>query len=248
MQCRSIGSGPLFLLAVLTAWTSRAATIVVPNGSFETPDTTFVTTVMTPWNKTPVAPGYTATEWDQAEGIFENTAAGQPSRINNAHGSQIAYMFANPTLGIYQDLTSADAKFQPGFAYDLTVGVGSGYTYPLADGTVLRLALYFVTSPGGTEGLTEARQVAFTDVVFSAATFPGYDLKDVTVHVPGVAAGDAWAGNFIGVKIVAITDSPPTGATWSIDNVRLTSTAVPEPGVWGVLALGLGTLCVRRRR
>lgn len=241
---------PLFaalVLLVLGLSPARAATIVVPNGSFENPSVPYVTTVMTPWGKTPVIEGVTATEWDQAAGIFLNTPANQPSHIANPHGTQIAFLFANPTLGIYQDLSSSDAKFQPGFSYDLTVALATGYTYPLPDGAVIRLALYYVNTPGGTDALNPLRQVAFTDVVYTEAGFPGVNLKDFTVHVPAVVAQDVWAGKFIGIQIVNVTDVP-LGATWGIDNVRLTSTPVPEPRAAALFAAAICGWLSRRRR
>jgi hypothetical protein len=236
-------------LLTLGSGLAAAATIVVPNGSFETPAVLYVTTVMTPWVKTPMSeriPQMTPTKWDQAAGIFVNTAAGQPDHIANPDGTQISYMFADPDLGIYQDLSSANAKFQAGFAYDLTVALATGYTYPLPDGAVLRLALYWVVTPGGTDALDPTRVVAYQDVVYTEAGFPGYNLKDFTVHVPMVTAADPWAGRFIGVEIVNVTDEV-LGGTWGIDNVRLNSTFVPEPGAAVLFAVAMGGWLSRRQ-
>ena len=75
-----------------------------------------------------------------------------------------------------------------------------------------------------------------TIITYSAALFHGraLNLIDYSVSIPTVGAGDAWAGQNIGLKIESIYGVGD--GYWDIDNVRLT--AVPEPTTLGLLALG----------
>ena len=70
-------------------------------------------------------------------------------------------------------------------------------------------------------------------------------LTDYSLSIPSVAATDPWAGQSIGVELLQTQSG--TGY-WDIDNVRLTTAAVPEPGSLALLAVGLGVLAVRKWR
>src|ERR1044072_7387071 len=99
----------LATLAVSTAACSilRAASIAVPNGSFESPSTlpVGVSTSIESWQK-PAQPGYfnPATfgfTWDQTAGIFYDS-----NPYANHDGIQCAYLLSFPQVSLFQDSTS----------------------------------------------------------------------------------------------------------------------------------------------
>lgn len=229
----------------------RAAGIDVPNGSFESPTTSFVDTRVSSWQKTaqpawydPAAFGYT---WDQTSGVFANTAPGAANHIDNCDGQQALFLLAIPEVGLFQDYTSTDwsgttpshafdAVFEVGMSYTLTVGITGGGG--MVDGAGLRLSLYY------RDGLDNPVTVGATDVQYSMASFPNTThLNDYEVVVPAVKAGDAWAGQHIGIQIVATSLG---NSYWDLDHVRLTQ--VPEPSSFALLAFALGGSLLARRR
>jgi hypothetical protein len=230
------------LAALLAAPGLPAATLDVPNGSFENPVVTGPLPVdndVADWTKTPQPVWYDPADfggitWHQTSGVFPNPPEGQPSRIQNLDGNQALYLFSFPTAGLYQELA---ATFEVGLTYDLTVGLRAGGGLP--EGSALMLSLYY-TDAG-------ARiPVASTTVAYSAAGFPDPTrLEDRTVSLPEVAPGSAWAGKPIGVELMAAVPAPTSGY-WDMDKVRVT--AVPEPGAVSLLALGLGGGWLARRR
>lgn len=227
---------PTFALAaalvtgLFSSGSAVADSIAVPNGSFESPGTSYVTTTIDGWNKA-AEPAYfsdiTANYgiyWVQTAGIFLNTPVGQSDHIDNLDGQQSSYMLAFPGVSLSQELTSPNAKFEVGLSYDLTIGLlGKG----MDDGNLFKLSLYY-RGAGGTE-----ETVASTVVAYSASSLPsGTHLTDFSVAIPQVAPTDAWAGKNIGVKLESVYG---TGAGyWDFDKVRLTS--VPEPGPLAVIS------------
>lgn len=218
----------------------QAQLLNIPNASFESPPTGFVSININSWQKAP-KPGYFDESafgflWIQTAGIFANTAPGAPDHIDNVAGNQSAYLLAFPGVTLSQDLSSSTGKFQPGFSYDLTVGLlGKG----MADGNFFTLSLYY------RDGGNNQVPVNSLPIIYTAAGLPSTThLTDFTVHLPAVQPGDAWAGKDIGVEMQSVFG---TGAGyWDVDNVRLTATAVPEPVSVGVTALGLGGLVLAR--
>lgn len=234
----------------------QAATIAIPGGSFESP-APFpgwpVNTSIDSWQESPQPGWYDPMlmggySWDQLSGVFPNPPPSSPANhIDNMHGSQAAYLFAVPGVALFQDYGTMDwddgapthafdARFEVGNAYRLTVGVigGSG----LGDGASLQISLYY------RDGLNNIVPVGSQDIIYSAAAFPNIThFSDYEAVVPVVQAGDAWAGQNIGVSVMVTS---PGGAYWDIDNVRLT--VVPEPGTVTLLALGLGGVLAAWRR
>lgn len=212
-------------------------TIPIPNGSFESP---VVVEIVDPridsWEKTP-QPVWWDTNvygaWDNLVGAFENVPAGDPRHIENCDGNQAIWVFANPEVGLFQDYDSRDwsntvpshafdARFEIGASYQLTVGVLVGTAFPMAEGATLELSLYY------RDAASNRVTVAATTVTNTPAVFNnGTNLLDFHATVPPVAAGDAWAGQRLGVAILS-TVTAAAGGYWVLDNVRLTSTRAPR--------------------
>lgn len=220
-------------LAALTFFSSplAAATIAVPNPSYESPATVFVSTLVDSWQKNPRPAWYQETgtyQWDQLIGLFKNTATNAADHIFNMHGNQAAWLFAVPEVGMFQDYNSADhndgvpshafaSRFEVGRAYRLTVGVlGAGGN--MLEGVPLELALYYRDA--------ESNQVviARTIITNSATAFPDRNhLVDYSVNVPTITTNDAWAGQYIGVRMASTVSLEMQGGYWDVDNVRLTA-------------------------
>jgi hypothetical protein len=93
--------------------------------------------------------------------------------------------------------------------------------------------------------------VGFRTVSYDAALFStnaGLNFIDFSVNVPAVQAGDAWAGQHIGVQLESTVSIEQTSfGNWDFDNVRLTA-VVPEPSALSLLVLGFGGMLVARSR
>jgi hypothetical protein len=220
----------------------HAASIAVPNGSFESPYTLpiGVSTSIDSWQK-PTQPGYynPATygyTWDQTSGVFYDS-----NPYVNHDGIQCAYLLSFPQAGLFQDYSVSpgfNATYNVGQSYTLTLGVFGKLSNP---NDSLLLSLYY--RDAGNNMVTIGTP---TTITYNAATFPlaaPLNLVDYSVTIPNVQAGDAWAGKNIGVMI-QIGDGSTFDGYWDMDNVRLTS--VPEPGIASLLALGICGLVIRR--
>jgi hypothetical protein len=221
------GGGATLLLA---AAVSLGAEIAVPNGSFESPVTVFVSTPIDVWQKTPKPAGYNeggGFTWEQLTGVFKNTPPGRFDHIGNCDGAQALFVFAIPTAGLTQDTLPGPpggdpVRYEVGKAYRLTVGViGGGGGMP-AD-AALQLGLHYRDA---TNGLAT---VAVTTVTNAPVLFPAMtNLVDFQVVTPRVQAGNPWVGQPIGVHLMAATEPPGTGGYWDVDNVRLREVEPPR--------------------
>ena len=233
----------LALLAIgLASGPAQAAGIPVPNGSFESPTPTPPSPVATDvdfWQDEPQPiwfdPDGFGFTWDQTTGAFPNPPEGNPGRITNMDGAQGGYILALPGTGMSQEL---DATYEVGLSYTLTVGMASSSSQPLLEGNTFELSLYYL------DALDALVTVASTPITYSITEFPTLtEFVDFTVNLGEVQGGDAWAGENIGIRLLSTSG---TGAAWDLDNVRLQ--AIPEPGTWGLLALGLGAGLAYQRR
>jgi len=231
-------------IVVLTALTtcgehSPATPINVPNHSFESPTTTFVSVPIDSWEKTPEPDWYVPDAgllWSQLSGAFPNPATNSPDHIANCDGNQAIWLFAVPEVGLFQDYNSVDwndpapthdfnAIYEIGKSYELTAalfGGGAGGNYGMLLGVTLELSLYF------RDAASNRVAVATTTITNSAELFSSNtNLVDFTVTVPTVQAGDAWAGQHLGILLLSTVSSNMQGGYWDLDNVRLTSTSAP---------------------
>ncbi len=252
---KALSVAGITLCALAFAAAAQAQMITVPNGSFESQladPGTDVTTNIDNWQKTAQPVDFTSPNgytWDQQMGIFGNTPAGYPNHIDNVDGSQSAYLFDVPGVGLFQDYNSTDwqnatpthafnASYLAGKAYTLTIGVvgGGGHMQP---GAVLDLILYY------RDGNNNIVPIADTPITYTTDAFPTTThLVDYQVNVPTVQATDAWAGQNIGVELLS-TEGEGYGY-WDVDNVRLTPT--PEPTSAALLLVGLCGAGLRRHR
>lgn len=213
----------------------QGESIPVPNGSFESPVTIFVNTHVDLWQKTPKPADYDESggyQWEQLAGVFTNTPPANFDHIDNCDLGQAIYVFAVPQIGIFQDYNSTDwshtnalqlfdARFEPGKAYDLTVGVMGGGGGML-EGVGFDISLYYRDTNG-----TPAT-VAVTHITNSAALFPSHThLTDFTASLPVVRPTDPWAGQHAGILLVSTATAENQGGYWDLDHVRLYSVAQP---------------------
>lgn len=222
----------LVMSAASVAW-AQTSSIPLNNGSFESPTWTGPLPVdirLDGWTKTP-APAWFVPQgplqsWEQLSGVFPNPPEGQAGRIPNATGSQAAYLLTLPLAGFSQVLP---ATFEPGVAYELTVGVRGGGN--IVEGTPLMISLFYL------DASFQPVPVGSATLAYNAgwgAAWPA--LTDVTAATGMVASGDPAAGRNIGVGVLSVGGQGE--GYWDLDNVRVTATVVPEPGATGMLALG----------
>src|SRR5437773_7431521 len=158
----------------------QAASIFVPNGSFESPPTDFASPDMAAWQKAPQPVWYTDPlfPWPYLMGEFMNTSNGSPDRIDNMDGRQAGFLFAVPQVAIFQDYNSIsgtdsaptrefNAQFEAGKSYTLTVGVlggGGG----MSNGTTFEISLYY------RDAASNIVTVAATTITNTPDVFPNH--------------------------------------------------------------------------
>jgi hypothetical protein len=241
----SLKTKALTLVATLAVGsTLHAASIIVPNSSFESPNTlpAGVSTTIDSWQKAP-KPAYfdEATfgfQWVQTAGIFYDS-----NPYANHDGVQCAYMLSFPGVTLFQDASSGfNATYGVGQSYTMTLGLfGKSMT---ANANSLQLSLYYRDSGNNVVTIGSPTTITYNPANFPLT--PPLNLVDYSVTIPAVQAGDAWAGKNIGVMI-QVASADMLGGYWDMDNLRLTS--VPEPGVASLLLIGLcGFVASRKTR
>ncbi len=216
--------------------------ISLPNGSFESPPTPYVSTFIDAWQETPKPADYAeggGFTWDDLTGIFVNTAPGAADHIGNMDGNQGAYLFAVPATGWFQDHDTVDwrnkppthafdARYTVDHAYELSFGVVGGGGNML-EGVSFEAALYF------RDAATNMVTVGATNVVYTHATFPTDDngvpirtnLTHFKLRIPPVKATDPWAGQYVGIRFLSTVSLDLQGGYWDVDDVRLVD--LPPP-------------------
>ena len=214
----------------------QAETISVPNGSFESPVTSYVTININNWQKGPKPADYEEAGgflWSQLTGGFKNTPLGSFDYLDNCDGDQALWMFAVPEVSLFQDYNSVDwknpvpthafdARFEVGKSYDLTVGVnGSGGG--MSNGATLRISLYY------RDATSNMMTVAATSITNTPENFQSHThFNDYQALLPIVKATDAWAGQHIGIQLLSTVTTNLQGGYWDLDNVRLASIDAPR--------------------
>jgi hypothetical protein len=204
-----------------------AASIAIPNGSFELPSTTFADPRIDSWQKSPKPDWYDESggfTWDQLTGVFLNTPPGNATHIDNPDGTQAVFLFAVPQVELSQEAkpgSALDAKFEVGKAYQLTVGViggGGGMT----NGATLQIGVFYRDSASNRVNVA-TMVITNSPGLFSTTTH----FVDFTLSVPTVKATDPWAGQNIGVDLLSTVSPTMAGGYWDLDNVRLAEAGAP---------------------
>lgn len=227
-------------VAVAVCSSLHAASIAIPNSSFESPSAgpAGVNTTVDSWQKIP-KPAYfdEATfgfQWVQTAGIFLDT-----NPYANHDGTQCAYLLSFPQVALFQDATSGfNATYNVGQSYTLTLGTFGKFS---TLNNSLQLSLYYRDAANNPVTIGTPTTIAYDPSIFPPAG--PFNLVDYSVTIPSVQAGDAWAGKNIGVMI-QVGNAEFSAGHWDIDNVRLTT--VPEPGVASLFALAIAGLIARR--
>src|SRR5882672_3290220 len=135
----------ILALSVLVASVSvRAASITIPNYSFESPPTSISPSIDS-WQQLPNPGSFTS-------GVFTNAPGS--GFIDNCDGTQAAFLIASPQAGIFQDYDSTDyanttpthafnARFEVGKSYHLAAAITGSTNSPLSNGSTLQVALYY---------------------------------------------------------------------------------------------------------
>ncbi len=231
---------------VLVAYANpiTAGTIYIPNASFESPVVPPVSPYAAPdmdyWEKSPQPAWYDPaqnynTPWADLMGTFYNVPF-PGTFIDNCDGNQAAFLFALPQVALFQDYDSVygtnttpshafNARFNPGSAYSLTVGVIGGVdgSPPLYEGATLQLSLYY------RDAASNQLIVAATTITNTVRLFPtNTHFVDFSVNLPGVQPSDPWANQHIGVQIASTVGFNLANGYWDLDNAQLTETVLPH--------------------
>ena len=212
------------------------APISVPNNSFESPVTPFVSLNVDSWQKAPMPDGYGDTNsWNTLVGLFKNDPPGMADHIDNCDGNQAIWLFVVPQAALFQDYDSIDWRSpEPGHAFDATFEVGKSYQLTVGisapggampQGVTMELSLYYRDTASNLVAVA-ATSITNTVSIFITNTH----FIDFQVGLPMVRPTDPWAGQHIGIQMLSTVDplvSVPDLSYWDLDNVRLTSTLEP---------------------
>jgi hypothetical protein len=233
------------LMLIAGAKNLQAASIYIPNASFESPQITFVSVNIDSWQKPAKPLWYDESVWglwDQLTGVFLNLPTTDPDHIDNCDGNQAAWLFAVPEVELYQDLM---ATFEVGQSYRLTVGIFGGGGN-MKDDIPIEIRLYYRDADPPPR-LASGDAGAGNDKVTIGATTYTYDwdtgyakhFNDVHLDIPQVKGTDPWVGKNIGIQLIStltLADLDPVtgraGGFWDLDNVRLTK-SLPGPDFTG---------------
>jgi len=206
----------------------RAGTLYVPNGSFELPALSYaevVATNMISWETIPE-------QSDGAIGVFVNNPAYTNDVPNdyiyNCNGNQVAYIFNDQGLALFQDYDAVDSTGEPSHAFGATYEVGKSYrlvtgfigstNFGAMPGSTLEMSLYY------RDGSSNLITIASTNIVYDPDVFTSItNLVDFELDLPVVQATNAWAGQHIGIEFLSTVANNLAGGYWDLDNVRLSS-------------------------
>jgi hypothetical protein len=254
MKLRTLAGAAALALLSATSASAHGQNLLTSanNPSFESPDVSFVGLSAPPWvldgpQTLQDIPPFGLVPVIAGTGIFENPADPDPSRLANADGSQIAYIFANS----FADVITGQVKdhsftqvltgttYQSGQKYELRVDVANATSVPPAD-SVLTLALF---SHDPTNAVADQ---ILSSIPITAAQLNGETLDPFSTTTDAIAG--AAIGKEIGVRISTHTApaTPSLTGQFDFDNVRVT--IVPEPtGAAALLCGGLLAAGLRRR-
>ncbi|HCO94775.1 MAG TPA: hypothetical protein DIU00_12630 [Phycisphaerales bacterium] len=196
---------------------SLPVSILIENASFELP-------VVDP-NAFPAVPyidGWTEIDMDTLAstntGVFANTAEESWDHKDNADGQQLAFLGSEQGNALEQELA---ATYKTGCDYRLTVAVGVSSRFAPSSEVPVDLLELVLSYRDGTDVVDIASRT-----VDATGLSPAHST-DVSLYLPTVQPGDAWADMSISVALRAIG---MPGGFWALDHVRLAqSLAGPNP-------------------
>jgi hypothetical protein len=216
---------------------ARAASVTVPNASFESPVTTNFTQL-------PEDSGATG-EWERY-GFGAVILSTGPNPYNYApaglHGLQYGNGSASQFTGIFQDIAaydgsgSPDQYWQAGYVYTLSIGVFARQDSLPSATSSLNLNFYSRQFRAGAPTRLATAVVVPADLSSS-------EIRDFEVSYT-VLPGDPAVGKPIGIWMETTAG---TSGDWGYDNVRVTYVLIPEPSALLLASVGLLGLLRRRR-
>lgn len=167
------------------------------NFSFETPVTADYTTSIAGWSV--AGGGFTA--------LINNS--GPHGGLSGIDSNQFGDIDGNVAgARLFQDLTT---QYTVGYSYTLAVDVATRPDAKVSSTATLRLQLRDSFN----------HLAAYTDVPGTTVLAAGNAVTTITVNVPAVQSGDAWANQPIRITLED-TVASGGGSDWVVDNVRLT--------------------------
>lgn len=257
MRVVAASVGALMLGALASS--ASAASIFIPNHSFESPtvanSSPFATPNIDNWLKAP-PPQYwidaelSTADWYNSGGIFLDVPF---APVSNVDGQQLGFMFSSRGFELYQDLTDT---FKVGHTYDLSVLIEGG-GFGMAIGVPIEMRLYYrdSTITAGDDRVTIGTKRILNDHPLPANSgdplIPISLLDEHHLTLPEVTASDPWADKTIGIQFITSMTDPDVGTGggyWDLDKVQLIETPVPEPASAMTCLVLAGGLLMRKRR
>lgn len=186
----------------------RAGSIPIANYSFEYPvidlndNPFYAIPIIAQWREIDLD-----MEYSSFTGTFKNTPTDANDHIGNPDGDQLGLLWNGLGNALEQELA---ATYQVGKSYQLTIATCLSTRYTPPPNSSLNLVFYYIYG-------TEFRNIAMASIpVESVVT---RTLRDFSLTLPTVNAGDQWAGKNIGIAIRPATG--PGFGYWDLDNIRL---------------------------
>ncbi len=236
----------LLAASLLATSPAFAASVTVPNFSFETPDIfdngggagAYGQAFFPNWTIGPTASMVEYIVMDPSPGYFASAFGDNGPLPGTADGGQMGVIRLLPSAvqGTFGTLTSGGLiTLQANTAYTLTVAIGDDLISTQESESVqIRLLVNgSLVTQSSTSGAALS-EGTFTDLLASFSTLP---------------SGDPLVGGSLQIQLVHTKLSPGTGTDSfaEFDNVRLDATVVPEPASVFLLLAG-AACCFRRTR
>jgi hypothetical protein len=218
--------------------------------------------------------GYGTTYFGQpiGVGVFNNPPNpndGSPSspggpysngHLDNANGSNVAYIFSNQSNSIAQALvnqsnTNVATTFAANTTYTMTASVALAESAP---GPTNRLAfeVYWLDSSNVAHTVLDGILTSGNSTNYGSVAMNQQSLEDFSFSVSALASGNSAVGQQINIGFFTLDNAPEdtqdpsslSNGEFDIDNVRLTSAVVPEPGIISLVGGAASLLMFRRRR
>jgi len=197
-----------------------AASIAVPNASFESPN---VTGIAPYYQQFPTA--FSIGTWVRYGGFHAVVEGGRyGANPSGLAGTQFGNMTGGTGGGTFQDAApydgsgSPDLYWQAGRTYTLTVGAFLRGDNPPGTGRQMDVRLFYRTAEGaGANALATRTLVVGTDALSTSA------VTDYTVTW-AVAPGAPEVGKPIGIWFTAVAGGSGATGDWGFDNLRLQMT------------------------